>query len=54
LILADRIAVLQSGKIIEQGTPETLVHGATHEYVRELMRMPERQAKKLAALMERR
>jgi osmoprotectant transport system ATP-binding protein len=54
LILADRIVVLQAGKIVEEGTPEALMRGAKHEYVRELMRMPERQAKKLAALMERR
>jgi osmoprotectant transport system ATP-binding protein len=53
LTLADRIVVLQAGKIVEEGTPETLMRGAKHAYVRELMQMPERQAKKLATLMGR-
>lgn len=54
LILADRIVVLHEGKIIEQGAPQELAQNAKHEFVRELMQMPERQAKRLASLMERR
>jgi osmoprotectant transport system ATP-binding protein len=54
LILADRIVVLQEGKIVEQGTPRDLASNARHEFVRELMQMPERQAKRLASLMESR
>jgi osmoprotectant transport system ATP-binding protein len=53
LILADRIVVLQEGKIIEEGTPQALAKSPKHEFVRELMRMPERQAKRLGAIMER-
>lgn len=54
LILADRIVVLQDGKIIEQGTPQALARGAKHAFVRELMQMPERQAARLASILEQR
>jgi len=53
LILADRIIVLREGKIVEQGTPRELARNAKHEFVRELMQMPERQEKRLAEIMER-
>jgi osmoprotectant transport system ATP-binding protein len=54
LILADRILVLHEGKIVEHGTPRELAQGAKHEFVRELMQMPERQAKRLSEILERR
>lgn len=54
LILADRIVVLQDGKIIEQGTPQALARGAKHAFVRELMQMPERHAARLASILEQR
>jgi osmoprotectant transport system ATP-binding protein len=54
LILADRIVVLREGKIVQQGTPQKLARNPEHEFVRELMQMPERQAKRLTSLMERR
>jgi osmoprotectant transport system ATP-binding protein len=54
LILADRIVVLREGKIVQQGTPQELARNPGHEFVRELMQMPERQAKRLTSLMERR
>jgi osmoprotectant transport system ATP-binding protein len=54
LILADRIVVLQEGKIVEQGTPKELAGHAKHAFVRELMQMPERQAKRLSEILERR
>lgn len=53
LILADRIVVLREGRIVEQGAPRELAQNAKHDFVRELMQMPERQAKRLAAIMER-
>lgn len=54
LILADRIVVLREGRIVEQGAPRELAQNAKHDFVRELMQMPARQAKRLAAIMERR
>jgi osmoprotectant transport system ATP-binding protein len=52
VLLADRIAVLHQGKLIEQGTPRKLMTSADTEYVRELMQMPRTQAERLNKLME--
>jgi len=54
LLFADRIAVIRDGRLIEQGTPQALMTAAKHEYVRELMQTPRRQAERLRALMEAR
>jgi osmoprotectant transport system ATP-binding protein len=51
VLLADRIAVLHEGKLIEQGTPRKLMTSAEHEYVRSLMQAPRTQADRLADLM---
>lgn len=49
--LADRIAVLQAGRIIAEGTPSALMaHG--HAYVRELMQSPRRVADRVGALLD--
>jgi osmoprotectant transport system ATP-binding protein len=52
ILLADRIAVLHEGKLIEQGTPHKLMTAAEHEYVRELMETPRTQAARLRKLLE--
>jgi len=52
LMLADRIAVLQQGRLIEQGTPKKLMAAAETDYVRELMQMPRTQATRLQKLMD--
>ena len=52
MLLADRIAILQNGRLIEQGTPQDLIRQARHPYVRELMAAPRRQADRVAALMD--
>jgi osmoprotectant transport system ATP-binding protein len=51
LLLADRIAVLHEGKLVEQGTPQKLMTSAEHEYVRSLMQAPRTQADRLGNLM---
>jgi osmoprotectant transport system ATP-binding protein len=51
--LADRIAVLQAGHIIAEGTPEALM-AHEHAYVRELMQTPRRIADRVGALLDRR
>ncbi len=53
VLIADRIAVLHQGKLVEQGTPRDLMTGARHAYVRELMQTPHRQAARLQALMQK-
>ncbi|WP_445493121.1 ATP-binding cassette domain-containing protein [Rhodopseudomonas sp. RCAM05734] len=50
ILLADRVAVMRSGKLLAEGTPADL-SGSTDAYVGELMRTPRRQAERLAALL---
>jgi osmoprotectant transport system ATP-binding protein len=51
LLLADRIAVMHEGRIVEANTPRALMLDTQHAYVRELMQTPRRQAERLSALM---
>jgi len=44
LLLADRVAVLQSGRLIQLGTPQALLSAPASEYVELLMDTPRRQA----------
>ena len=49
--LADRIVVLQAGRIMAEGTPsEMITH--QHAYVRELMQTPRRVAERVGALLD--
>lgn len=50
-LLADRIAVLQEGRIAGLGTPQDLVKNPPNDDVRALMDMPRQQAQRLNALM---
>ncbi|CCD95045.1 putative Glycine betaine/carnitine/choline ABC transporter (ATP-binding protein) [Bradyrhizobium sp. ORS 375] len=50
LLLADRIAVMRSGRLVEVGTPAELA-ASREPYVAELMTTPRRQAARLAALL---
>ena len=52
VLLADRIAILHDGKLIEQGTPHKLMTAAEHDYVRSLMQAPRKQADRLQSLMD--
>jgi osmoprotectant transport system ATP-binding protein len=52
ILLADRVAVMRSGKLLAQGTPKTL-SASEDAYVGELMRTPRRQAERLNALLPR-
>jgi osmoprotectant transport system ATP-binding protein len=53
VLLADRVAVMQAGRVIAQGTPHALMTGAHGDYVDELMATPRRQAEQLSALIDR-
>jgi osmoprotectant transport system ATP-binding protein len=53
VLLADRIGVMQAGRLIAEGTPHALMTGAHGDYVDELMATPRRQAERLSALMAR-
>ncbi len=50
LLLADRIAVMRSGRLLAQGTPAELTH-STEPYVAELLQTPRRQAQRLSVLL---
>ena len=48
VLLADRIAVMQSGRVLAQGAPRELMGEDAPPYVRELMASPRRQAERVA------
>jgi osmoprotectant transport system ATP-binding protein len=50
ILLADRIAVMRSGKLLAQGTPSEL-STSSDAYVLELLRTPQRQVERLNALL---
>ncbi|MFQ5514792.1 MAG: ATP-binding cassette domain-containing protein [Myxococcota bacterium] len=54
LMLGDRIAVLQSGRLIQLGTPRELLLSPASEEVGALMQTPRRQLERLEALLDAR
>jgi osmoprotectant transport system ATP-binding protein len=52
ILLADRIAVMRSGRLLAQGTP-TELSDSGDPYVAELLRTPRRQAERLKVLLPR-
>lgn len=53
VLLADRIVVLNSGRIVADGTPHDLMNKPQDDYVGELMATPRRHAERLNALADR-
>ncbi len=51
LVLADRIAVMKEGEMIQIDTPHNLLTNPAHDYVKELMDMPKRQADRVEELV---
>jgi osmoprotectant transport system ATP-binding protein len=51
LLMADRIAVMNQGRIACLGTPHELLSDAQDDYARRLMEMPRRQAERVEALL---
>jgi osmoprotectant transport system ATP-binding protein len=50
VLLADRLVVMQRGRIVADDTPHALLTASTDDYVRNLMAKPRRQADRVAAL----
>jgi len=53
LLLGDRIAVLDAGRLLQVGSPDALLQHPAHEKVAELMATPRRQAAAVDALLGR-
>jgi len=53
LLMADRIAVMERGRMVAVGTPQKLLSGSSHPYVEALMQTPRLQAEKLEKLSRR-
>jgi osmoprotectant transport system ATP-binding protein len=51
VLLADRIVVLQAGRVVADGAPQALLNCDQDAYVRDLMQTPRRQAERLQALV---
>ncbi|MEZ4282709.1 MAG: ATP-binding cassette domain-containing protein [Myxococcota bacterium] len=51
LLLADRIAVLQGGALVQVGTPSELLRAPADTYVEQLLATPRRQARALEAAL---
>lgn len=52
LILGDRIAVMDAGRLVQVGTPQELIQSPSDDLVRQLMDTPQRQARAVDALLE--
>jgi osmoprotectant transport system ATP-binding protein len=52
LRLADRIAVLRSGRLVQIGTPADLLRAPADDYVRDLVETPRRQAELIESLLD--
>lgn len=51
LLLADRIAVMKEGEVLQIGTPHELLMEPEHEYVSEMVEMPRQEAIRLDRLI---
>ncbi len=51
LLLADRIAVMQAGEIIDIGSPSELITAPKHQFTANLMAAPRQQADRVARLL---
>ena len=51
--LGDRIAVLQAGRLVQVGTPRTLIREPANDYVRQLLDTPRREAQLVESLLAR-
>lgn len=51
LLMADRIAVMKDGEVLQIGTPQDLLNEPKHEYVKKMVDMPKRRADRLEKLV---
>jgi osmoprotectant transport system ATP-binding protein len=53
LVLGDRIAVMETGRLVQIGTPGTLMREPADDYVRRLLDTPRREAQLVESLLTR-
>jgi osmoprotectant transport system ATP-binding protein len=53
LLLADRIAVMAAGRVVQFGTPDALINAPASELVSDMLEMPNRQLARLSSLRGR-
>ena len=53
LVLGDRIAVMQTGGLVQIGTPRMLMREPANDYVRQLLDTPQREARLVESLLAR-
>jgi osmoprotectant transport system ATP-binding protein len=51
LLLADKIAVMRDGQLLQIGSAQDIVTAPAHDYVRRLLDMPRRRSMRLADAM---
>ena len=52
LLMADQIAVMRKGQILQMGPPKELLNRPEHNYVRKLIELPRDRASRLEELMD--
>ena len=52
LLMADRIAVMKQGKVLQIGSPRELLNAPSDPYVRKLIEMPKRRADRLDQILD--
>ena len=52
LLLADRVAVMKDGEILQIASPRELLNNPAHEYVKNIVDMPKRRADQLEAILQ--
>ncbi len=51
MLLADRIAILQEGKLVQWGTPRELIHSPASPAIQQMLRVPLDQVRQLESLL---
>ena len=54
LSMGDRIAIMEHGQMVQQGTPGELLGNPANDYVKQLMHIPRRQTQEIIALLRSR
>ena len=51
LVMGDRIAIMEAGRLVQIGKPDTLIRKPANEYVRQLLDTPRHEARRVESLL---